>query len=206
MNPLLEAYLGSDLFGKAIFLSLLALSIITWVIFLQKSALHRSLRRLGDFQKNSLNLDLKPANHPFGHIAATLNPFLQRQKPFSPGDSDYLKAHLQKSVSAEIACLEKGLPWLATIISLAPFLGLLGTVWGSLLTLAELQTGVSASASTAVMGGLSMALGTTVFGIVVAIPALIAYNSLRASIRHLSQEMEDFSHLLLASVEQRFRK
>jgi biopolymer transport protein TolQ len=56
------------------------------------------------------------------------------------------------------------------------------------------------------MGGLAMALGTTVLGLLVAIPALIAYNYLKAKIAHLSADMEDFSQLLLTSVELQYRQ
>ncbi len=102
--------------------------------------------------------------------------------------------------------IEKNLFILSTIVSLAPFLGLLGTVWGILLTFAELQAGGSINASSTIMGGLAMALGTTVVGLIVAIPALIGYNYLKSSSAGLYAEMENFSLQLVSSIELQYRQ
>ena len=61
-------------------------------------------------------------------------------------------------------------------------MGLLGTVWGILVTFSGLQSNGLSSANSSVLSGLSMALGTTVFGLVVAIPALVGYNYLKSII------------------------
>lgn len=226
-NPILNAYQGSDLFGKAIFLTLLLLSIITWILFLQKFFLHREVKQRGLqlvqlFQKKRLNplaMEVGEALHPFAALYRTLkehtlellqknHSVIEEKKAvtLSTSDIDLIEAHLMTAVSAETKGMEKNLFILATIVSLAPFLGLLGTVWGILLTFGELQTGAAVNANATIMGGLAMALGTTVLGLVVAIPALISYNYLRSSITQLSADMEDFSHLLLASVELQYRQ
>jgi len=226
-NPILHAYQGSDFFGKAIFLSLFMLSIMTWIIFLQKFFLQREIKQRGTqlvqvFQKKRLNplaMEIGEALHPFASLYRTLKEhtleLLQKNHSvleektavtLSVSDIDLIEAHLMTAVSAETKGMEKNLFVLATVVSLAPFLGLLGTVWGILLTFAELQAGTSANSNATVMGGLAMALGTTVLGLLVAIPALIGYNYLKAKIAHLSADMEDFSHLLLASVELQYRQ
>lgn len=226
-NPILNAYRGSDLFGKAIFLTLLSLSIITWIIFLQKIFLQKEVWQRGKqlvhvFEKKRLNpltLEVGEAIHPFASLYRTMKEhtlaLLQKNHTvvkestavtLSHSDIALIEAHLMSAISTETKSLEKNLFILSTVVSLAPFLGLLGTVWGILLTFAELQAGGAASANTAIMGGLAMALGTTVLGLVVAIPALIAYNYLKARVAHLSTDMEDFSHLLLASVELQYRQ
>ncbi|MFN0065722.1 MAG: MotA/TolQ/ExbB proton channel family protein [Chlamydiales bacterium] len=211
-NPIISAYQGSDLFGKLIFVSLFFLSIITWVLFLQKFFMERAARLQGvEFQKKCLqNLSTQPENHPFGALFADLHSVmaerLQEHSFFLPVDMDYIRAHLERSTSFQVRRMEKRVFVLSTIVSLAPFLGLLGTVWGILLTFAELQAGGVGNANATVMGGLAMALGTTVLGLLVAIPALIAYNYLRSAIRHFAQEMEDFSKLLLASVELKYAR
>jgi biopolymer transport protein TolQ len=89
---------------------------------------------------------------------------------------------------------------------LAPFLGLLGTVWGILTTFSELQVQGSSSSHQMVLGGLSLALATTVFGLIDAIPALIGYNYLKNTIRDFQTEMEKFASELLASIEMQYRK
>ena len=212
-NPIVNAYSGADLFGKIIFISLFFLSVATWVIFVQKIVIQKRTRSLGHALQQKYSYydpTLKAGNHPFGELYTTLQKsagaLLQKQQGLTEGDINFIRAHLQQRVSIEIGQMEKRLPFLSTVISLAPFLGLLGTVWGILLTFAELQAGGTISASSTMMGGLAMALGTTVLGLLVAIPSLIATNWLRADLRLLTQEMEDFSNILVASIERHYRR
>ncbi|MCH9611524.1 MAG: Tol-Pal system protein TolQ [Chlamydiales bacterium] len=210
-NPIVNAYSGADFFGKLIFIALFFLSIATWVIFIQKIVIQKRTRQLGQkFMAKYTYLDgtLQPGAHPFGALYSTLQQtagaLLEKQQGLSASDVTFIRAHLQQRVSFEVNRLERRLPFLSTVISLAPFLGLLGTVWGILLTFSELQTGAMVSASSTMMGGLAMALGTTVLGLLVAIPSLIAFNMLRAELRLISQEMDDYADLLLASVQRHY--
>ncbi|MEI8125919.1 MAG: MotA/TolQ/ExbB proton channel family protein [Parachlamydiaceae bacterium] len=123
----------------------------------------------------------------------------------SPTDVDFVQSHLMVAMTKQVKYLEKNLFILATIVSLAPFLGLLGTVWGILTTFSELQTQTGGTHNV-VLGGISLALATTVLGLVDAIPALIGYNYLKNSVRDFQVEMEEFSNELLASVEIYYRK
>lgn len=100
---------------------------------------------------------------------------------------------LAKTMSAEETRLISKLPWLATISTLAPFIGLFGTVWGVLASFQAL--GKAGSASIALLApGISTALMTTIFGLIAAIPALVAYNYLMSEIHRMSSTMEMFSH------------
>ncbi len=85
-------------------------------------------------------------------------------------------------------------------------MGLLGTVWGILMTFADLQTHQAGSTHNAILGGISLALATTVLGLLDAIPALIAYNYLKNETRDFQIDMEGMSNELLASVEIYYRK
>ncbi|MFT4553448.1 MAG: biopolymer transport protein TolQ [Chlamydiales bacterium] len=124
----------------------------------------------------------------------------------SPTDVESVEVQLQTVVGAQRKALEKNVFFLSTVVSLAPFLGLLGTVWGILVTFGDLQSHASGNANEMVLGGLSMALGTTVLGLVVAIPAIIAHSYLKQSIRDFETEMENFSTELLGIVEMLYRK
>lgn len=123
----------------------------------------------------------------------------------SPTDIDFVQSHLMAMVANQTKFLEKNLFILSTIVSLAPFLGLLGTVWGILTTFSELQS-QTGGAHNAVLGGISLALATTVLGLIDAIPALIGYNYLKNTVRDFQTDMEGFSNELLASVEIYYRK
>jgi biopolymer transport protein TolQ len=127
----------------------------------------------------------------------------------SLSDIDYIAAHLSTQVARQVKFLEKYLYILSTTVSLAPFLGLLGTVWGILTTFSELQaqSGVGGGGThQMVLGGLSLALATTVLGLLDAIPALVGYNYLKNTIRDFATEMEGFSNEILAAVELQYRK
>lgn len=122
----------------------------------------------------------------------------------SSSDMEQLGALISQVILSERKKLEKFLFVLPTVVSLSPLLGLLGTVWGISVTFANLPKG-GALGNEAVLAGLSMALGTTVVGIVVAIPALIAYNYLKQEIEDYTSQMEDFSSKMLSQVEMLYR-
>lgn len=225
MNILINAFNGSDVFGKAIFLALLFLSIVTWILVVRKTLSHRNAKMRAQgfheaFQKRRLNpLSLEASDlHPFAALYHALKvhtfELLGKNKAvrecesvtLSTSDIKLLESHLMSTLSSESQKLEKNLFLLSTIVSLAPFLGLLGTVWGILLTFNELQTATGVNTNATMMGGLAMALGTTVAGLLVAIPALVGYNYLRSRTAEFTGEMEDFSQLLLNSVELQYRQ
>ncbi|MEZ5315395.1 MAG: MotA/TolQ/ExbB proton channel family protein [Chlamydiales bacterium] len=225
MNPIIHAYYTSDLFGKGIFLSLLLLSIATWTIFFKKFIAQKNIQRVGIvfqslFKKKSSNpLSIEVyESHPYANLYQILKKttieLLGKNKTvikkenmtLSVSDIHLIESYLINVVSTETKKMEGNLFILSTVVSLAPFLGLLGTVWGILLTFNELQTTISINSNTTIMGGLAMALGTTVVGLLVAIPALISYNYLRSAITQLSGDLEEFSHLLLSAVELQYRQ
>jgi len=189
----------------------------------QKAFEHHNVSVLG------IDLDAfpKPKNraipHPFSDILSSLrgktievlnkNRYFLSQSGSSKGavylsstDFESLQAATSTVISAQLKQLEKHLHILSTIVTLAPFLGLLGTVWGILVTFSGLQSGGSATSNAAILGGISTALATTVLGLIVAIPALIAYNYLRSSIRNYTSDMDDFLSNLLSSLEMQYRK
>ncbi|MGA8164473.1 MAG: MotA/TolQ/ExbB proton channel family protein [Waddliaceae bacterium] len=124
----------------------------------------------------------------------------------SSSDMDHLESLLFSHIALQTKWLRKNLFILSTIAGLAPLLGLLGTVWGILVTFSELHVQGGAIMNQMVLGGLSLALTTTVLGLLTAIPALVAYNYLQSSIQNFEIEMEGFSHAMLSSIELYYRK
>ena len=124
----------------------------------------------------------------------------------SPADLELIESYGSTKISSQMKILDKNLFILSTIATLAPFLGLLGTVWGILITFAQLHQGASASSNSVMLGGLSTALATTVLGLVIAIPALVSYNYLKNTTKKLSSDMEDFLSDLLSTLELQYRK
>jgi biopolymer transport protein TolQ len=224
-NPFISAYVQSDWFGKAIFWGLFLLSILCWVILLYKSWQFWAVRKLSSqfsrqFEGQSgdpLNLQFQRPTlsrigeipHPLFEVyravkTQALQLMSRKGQQLSGQDLELLESQVMASMSSACKKLDKHLFVLSMIVTLAPFLGLLGTVWGILLTFSQLQGGLQAS-NTAMLSGLSMALATTVLGLLVAIPALVGYSYLKNAGRDTRREMEAFSHSLLSAIELQYR-
>ena len=100
----------------------------------------------------------------------------------------------------EATLLERNMGFLASAVTVAPFLGLLGTVWGVMDAFGGLAMTATASLQ-AVAPGVSGALLTTVVGLVVALPSSIGYNILVAKVRRLTIAMERFEQEFLSDIE-----
>lgn len=229
-----SAYSQSDLFGKAIIVSLFLLSCAGWIVLGYKmweakkakaSALHTEqiLKRHTDrfLAIDSEEIFLPFPKHvpqPFAGIYLDLRnktlETLQKKRFFleqdasiylTPDDLSFLEQHTAIEISTQTKILEKHLFILSTIVTLAPFLGLLGTVWGILVTFSALQGGASAGSSSVILGGLSTALVTTVLGLLIAIPCLIAYNYLKNHLKSFVSDMEDFLSFLISTLELQYR-
>jgi biopolymer transport protein TolQ len=100
---------------------------------------------------------------------------------------------IARTMTAEEDRLLDRLNVLSTITTLAPFIGLFGTVWGVLAAFQSIGAEGGASIS-ALAPGISTALMTTIFGLIAAIPALVAYNHFLRQIRQMSVHMEAFAH------------
>jgi len=107
--------------------------------------------------------------------------------------SEFIDRALRQAVTRESANLENGLTWLATVGATAPFVGLLGTVWG--IYHALLNIGESGSSSIdAVAGPVGEALIMTAIGLGVAIPAVLAYNYFVRVNRGTYSKFDTFAH------------
>src|SRR5205085_8586755 len=109
------------------------------------------------------------------------------------------------TVAREAIKLESGLILLAIAVSGAPFLGLLGTVWGVMDTFASV--GQKGSADLVTMApGVSAALVTTVAGLLVAIPSMFGYNWLVHNLRVLTVELDNFAQAFISQLETEYLK
>lgn len=227
-HPFISAYLESDLFGKIIILSLIGLSCLTWIVIVNKALILRKITTEAESFQNSFR-DFR--NQPLGlpHMHKESSPFyemytafrsgacdiLHKNKAAAPvqGEAVYLSAadmglldvHVQASISKELQKLEDRLFILSTVYGLGPFLGLLGTVWGIFVSLGDMASH-GGSSSQVVVGGLAMALATTVLGLLTAIPALIAYNYFHSRIAKLEGQMQDSSQQLMMALEMQYRQ
>lgn len=103
-------------------------------------------------------------------------------------EREYLEEIIREAVLAQAGKLEKGMWLLGAVVNTAPQLGLLGTVTGMITSFSALSA--SAESSKIVAAGISEALYTTAFGLIVAIPSLIFYNYFNRRIDAIALEME----------------
>ncbi len=112
-----------------------------------------------------------------------------RKRHVSLKAMEHVKRSLENTVAQESLKLESGLILLAIAVSGAPFLGLLGTVWGVMSTFGHVAQAQNASL-TEMAPGVAAALITTVAGLLVAIPSMFGYNWLVHSLRVMTVELD----------------
>ncbi|HWO89288.1 MAG TPA: MotA/TolQ/ExbB proton channel family protein [Gemmatimonadales bacterium] len=120
-------------------------------------------------------------------------------KRLLPAQLEALRMVLETQVDAEHDQLGRWIPWLATLASASPLLGLLGTVLGVMDSFIGIATSGSGNLA-AVAPGVAEALVTTVLGLVVAIPAVIAYNIFTSRQNFVSAELEGFAREFIVTL------
>jgi biopolymer transport protein TolQ len=211
---MLDMAFGGTFPTKVVLLTLAVFSLLSWIIIFWKIRQFRSLRAQGDTfleqmeraqrLEDAYRAILALAESPYSRVFrqgvnffSELRPgSLREGAPVGPGLSltqlEALRMVLEKGESEERDALSHGLPWLSIVGSISPLLGLLGTVIGVMNTF----LGIAATGSTnigAVAPGVAEALITTVVGLFVAIPAVIAYNYFVSQLAFFTGELEGFS-------------
>ncbi|WP_256645958.1 MotA/TolQ/ExbB proton channel family protein [Thermomonas paludicola] len=202
---------GFDAVGWAVFLTLSIMSVMSWywiiINFIKNTRLRgRAERVISTFWETSNAQDAirfmeeQPKSEPFSKIAldaAQAAAHHQRHDGSrlaeSLNRSEFVDRALRQAVTRESLGLEDGLTVLATVGSAAPFVGLLGTVWGIYHALIKIGSSGDASIS-AVAGPVGEALIMTAIGLFAAIPALLAYNAFVRFNRVTNNQFDTFAH------------
>jgi biopolymer transport protein ExbB/TolQ len=207
--------------GKITILTLFVLSMFSWTIiitkFRQLQRARKGARLFFDAYSSTRDpLDIKRKGEQFpGAPAFQLyirgadeleyhlkkNPIVVNGEPrISTASFEAVKVTLEEAASASSMALEKGMIVLSTAVAGGPFIGLLGTVWGVMETFAGVARANSASL-TAMAPGVAGALIATVTGLLVAIPAMFAYNFMVTTIRAITQELDGFATRYSTQIE-----
>ena len=205
---------SSDAITHAVAYVLLAMSVASWCFLIVKSwmlghAKRQAARAIAQFwQASTLSdgvaalrrVDSERVFTPLAEAA------LHASEVDIPGAllarverSERVLRALRQALTASQRRLEFGQVLLASVGSTAPFVGLLGTVWGIYHALGSIAASGQAMIEN-VAGPVGEALIMTAFGLVVAIPAVLAYNVLGRMVRQLSEELDGFAHDLHAYV------
>lgn len=211
--------------GKAIIVLLVLFSIFAWSVMASKAMQmrrasrwnrlfdqeFRSQKELLSIFKRKIQVDGCPLYTVYQSGCFELKLGLRRveKEPDDRGgkvslrSAEHVKRALERAVARESLRLESGLILLAIAVSGAPFLGLLGTVWGVMSTFAEVARMGNAQLTT-MAPGVSSALVTTVAGLLVAIPSMFGYNWLVHHLRVLTVDMDNFAHEFASRMEIEF--
>lgn len=196
-------------------------SVLSWFLIVLKWSQFRRIRKLGNrfFGEVERTTRLEEAYHavmklppsPYGRLLresvnffSELRPGVLREKdgdapPLTVTQLEALRMVLAKEIGAERDAMARFIPWLATIGSVSPLMGLLGTVLGVMDAFIGISTRGSGNLS-AVAPGVAQALVTTVLGLAVAIPAIFAYNIFASRLGLFAGELEGFSHEIIGTM------
>jgi len=205
-------------FGKLVLLVLLALSGFSWAIIIKKARRFSKLKKQSSSIKRLisnhrgveiLRLNLPGRDHPMTYIVENIRQELGPQFTTSIARIDdtsriaifeAISQRAEASIEEVLEREEHSVDFLAMTASVAPFLGLLGTVWG--ITQSFWEIGQQSSANIAVVApGLAEALITTIAGLLVAIPAVIAFNLFTSRLREIAGEATGFSKKIVAQLK-----
>jgi len=205
--------------AKVIIFFLIIFSVMAWFVMISKAIQMRQAKKLNQFftaefrsQKGVLDVFDRRVQaeacplfkvYQAGSIeldARLKNPDNSRKRLVSIKGIEHVKRTMENAVAQESLKLESGLILLAIAVSGAPFLGLLGTVWGVMSTFGHIAQQGSASLA-AMAPGVSAALITTVAGLLVAIPSMFGYNWLVHNLRVLTVELDNFAQEIVSKIE-----
>jgi len=226
-ESVLDMVLGSGLVVRVVLIILLMFSVGCWGIALAKSREMRRARRqserfveifwdaknLSAIQAASVDLKESPVAQVFRGGYQELQRVNKAKRSNPGGDDDTAELfgthNVQRAITRartqEVTRLERGLTFLATTASTAPFIGLFGTVWGIMTAFRGLSTTTSSSIQ-AVAPGIAEALIATAVGLAAAIPAVVMYNRFARQVRVLTAEMDTFASEFLNIAERHFLK
>lgn len=197
--------INASFFVQLIMLILLSASVLSWFIIIQKfSVMKKSRQDANKFEErfwSGIELSQlydslrKKELHGLANIFVTgFKDFarLHKQKRLSTITiSDTVQRSMRVTLSRETERLESYLSFLATVGSVSPYVGLLGTVWGIMNSFRSLA-GVQQATLSAVAPGIAEALVATAIGLFAAIPAVVAYNRYVDEVDRLASRYDNF--------------
>jgi biopolymer transport protein TolQ len=228
---LVYAFQESTMPGKIILLLLFGASIFSWTVMWTKfQMLQRAKQQRRSFidrfraDRQPLNLFTERARFEgapvfsvyragckeltfqllgSSEVDETFRARLETAPRITPAQMRVVTSAMERAVGETALRLEGQMIVLATAVSGAPFLGLLGTVWGVMDTFSDVARAGSASLA-AMAPGVSAALITTVTGLLVAIPAMFGYNYLVTTLRGMVIELDNFAQELASEIEHKY--
>ena len=200
----------SDWMTKIILLGLIAASVWTWAIIIEKIGMFKQLKMRtksfeakfwsgGSLDRLYENIGNKPKDPMSAMFVAAMKEWKRTNILKAKIDRGFRGVSLQQrieksmcvSMDKELEAMETRLGFLSSTGSVAPFVGLFGTVWGIMDCFQAIALTQNNSLS-AIAPGIAEALFTTAFGLIAAIPAVIAYNKFSSDVDRYAKRLENF--------------
>ena len=203
---ILELFLNASVVVKSVIIILILASVISWMIIFERWIYIKRVRQeFEEFEsafwsgagvEALLESSQEDGYEPLGAELIFQIGYLDYKRLSAENiDSEVIMESVQRNMRATLSkeqgLLEKHLPFLATVASVSPYIGLFGTVWGIMNSFRGLA-GASQATLSAVAPGISEALVATAIGLFAAIPALIAYNKFISEADSLYSSFEGF--------------
>ena len=203
----ISLFLKADFVVKFVIIILIASSIYSWSIIIEKYKLFKKINLSSSIfeeqfwsskSADSLYKKLDGYNEdPMANVFKAGMDFMIKNKSRSALSQERIVQSLNGAVDKEIENIESKLTFLATVGSTTPFIGLFGTVWGIMHSFQAIA--VSKNTNLAIVApGIAEALFTTALGLLAAIPAVIAYNKFISDSRKYSTRLENFSQSFIS--------
>ena len=205
---LLSLFLRADIVVKSVIIILIACSIYSWAVIIEKFRLFKKINKLSEeFEEKFWNS--KSAENFYNSLPTEIEDPMALvfqeamegllKKKSKVNISERMIAMLEVGVEKQMTKIEKGFTFLATVGSTAPFIGLFGTVWGIMNSFQSIA--ISRNTSLAIVApGIAEALFATALGLLAAIPAVVAYNKFNTDSQKYSQKLENFSKRFLTII------
>ena len=205
---IIQLFVRADVIIKSVLIILVASSIYSWAIIIEKIRLFKRINLSTEEFENKFwksksaesfynNLPAN-VNDPMANVFKDSMQVLLKSKR-SSNLNEKMSRMLEINIEEQMESIEKSYTFLATVGSTAPFIGLFGTVWGIMNSFQSIA--ISRNTSLAIVApGIAEALFATALGLLAAIPAVVAYNKFNSDSKKYSQKLENFSKRLLSII------
>ena len=205
-----QLFLRADFVVKSVILILIASSIFSWALILDKYRLFKRIdkstklfedkfwksKSAETFYKNLPDKTDDPLAQVF---KSTMEELIKTRSKSSAVQSARVQRIVEVSIDRQSKNIEKNFTYLATVGSTAPFIGLFGTVWGIMNSFQSIA--ISRNTSLAIVApGIAEALFATALGLLAAIPAVIAYNKFNSDSQRYLSRVDNFCKRFLSIV------
>ena len=205
---ILNLFLRADIIVKSVMFLLVASSIYSWAIIIEKYRLFKKINQSSEEFENkfwkSRSAESFYNNLPQDMDDPMANVFKDTMQVIIKSKSksnlpNRLESMLEVNIEKQLNVIEKNFTFLATVGSTAPFIGLFGTVWGIMNSFQSIA--ISRNTSLAIVApGIAEALFATALGLLAAIPAVVAYNKFNNDSKKYSQKLENFSKRFISII------